>query len=62
MVPERLKALVEEVSEVGARFAGAGKTLYLVGGVVRDAILDRLDPDGRMAIPSLPAGAGERRR
>jgi poly(A) polymerase len=44
VVPERLKALVEEVSEVGARFAGAGKRLYLVGGVVRDAILDRLDP------------------
>ncbi|MBV9662606.1 MAG: CCA tRNA nucleotidyltransferase [Actinobacteria bacterium] len=45
MVPERLKALVGEVSEVGARFAGAGKTLYLVGGVVRDAILDRLSPE-----------------
>jgi poly(A) polymerase len=45
VVPERLKALVEEVSEIGARFAGAGKTLYLVGGVVRDAILDRLDPE-----------------
>ena len=29
---------------------------------ITDAILDRLDPDGRMAIPSLPAGAGERRR
>jgi poly(A) polymerase len=45
VVPERLKALVEEVSEVGERFAGAGKRLYLVGGVVRDAILDRLDAD-----------------
>jgi len=44
VVPERLKALVEEVSDIGGRFAGAGKRLYLVGGVVRDAILDRLDP------------------
>jgi len=44
VVPERLKALVEDVSDIGGRFAGAGKRLYLVGGVVRDAILDRLDP------------------
>ena len=44
MIPERLEPLVAETSEVAARFAAAGKSLYLVGGVVRDAILNRLDP------------------
>ena len=37
-------ALVEvpaEVTELGARFAAAGHTLYLVGGSVRDALLQR---------------------
>ncbi len=42
MVPERLQPLVEETQPLAERFAAAGFTLYLVGGVVRDAILDRL--------------------
>ncbi len=42
MVPERLRPLLEEVTPVAERFAAAGHTLYLVGGVVRDAILGRL--------------------
>ena len=42
MIPERLRPLVEETREVSERFAAAGHRLYLVGGVVRDAILDRL--------------------
>jgi len=31
--------------ELGERFAAAGHELYLVGGVVRDMVLGRLDPD-----------------
>lgn len=44
MVPERLQTLVDQTSEVASRFAAAGKRLYLVGGVVRDAVLGRLTP------------------
>jgi poly(A) polymerase len=40
--PERLRPLVEEASPLAERFATAGWKLYLVGGVVRDALLDRL--------------------
>ena len=46
MVPERLQPLVAETAELGARFADAGYRLYLVGGVVRDAFLNRLRPGG----------------
>jgi poly(A) polymerase len=42
VVPERLQPLVESTADLAARFASAGYQLYLVGGVVRDAILDRL--------------------
>ena len=45
MIPERLRPLVEETSELAARFAAAGRRLYLVGGVVRDAVLGRLLDD-----------------
>ncbi len=44
MIPERLRWLVEDGSptvELAARFLEAGHTLYLVGGSVRDALLDR---------------------
>jgi poly(A) polymerase len=44
VVPERLSPLVAETAELAARFVAAGRSLYLVGGVVRDAILDRLSP------------------
>jgi poly(A) polymerase len=37
-VPERFRPYVEATEEVGRRFAAAGKTLYLVGGSVRDAL------------------------
>ena len=46
MVPERLQPLVEETSEIASRFAAAGKHLYLVGGIVRDAVLGRLATGG----------------
>ncbi|MEA3078097.1 MAG: poly(A) polymerase [Actinomycetota bacterium] len=42
MVPERLQPLVESTADLASRFGAAGYSLYLVGGVVRDAILDRL--------------------
>jgi poly(A) polymerase len=45
VVPERLRPLIEETAPLAARFADAGHRLYLVGGVVRDALLDRLRPD-----------------
>ncbi|MGH9280189.1 MAG: CCA tRNA nucleotidyltransferase, partial [Acidimicrobiales bacterium] len=41
MVPERLKALVDEIAPLAERFSGAGFRIYLVGGSVRDAILRR---------------------
>jgi poly(A) polymerase len=37
-VPERFQPYVEATAEVGRRFAAAGKSLYLVGGSVRDAL------------------------
>ena len=42
MVPERFRPLVEHTADLAERFTGAGKRLYLVGGVVRDALLDRV--------------------
>jgi poly(A) polymerase len=42
VVPERLQPLVESTGDLASRFDAAGYSLYLVGGVVRDAILDRL--------------------
>ena len=45
MIPERLQPLVDETRDVAARFERAGFRLYLVGGVVRDAVLDRLNDD-----------------
>lgn len=38
-VPERFRHLVEATTDLAARFEGAGKRLYLVGGSVRDALL-----------------------
>jgi poly(A) polymerase len=40
-----MRPLVEETSELSARFAAAGARLYLVGGVVRDAVLGRPSSD-----------------
>jgi poly(A) polymerase len=41
VVPERFKELLDEVAPLAERFGRAGYRLYLVGGSVRDAILDR---------------------
>ncbi|HVV35056.1 MAG TPA: CCA tRNA nucleotidyltransferase [Acidimicrobiales bacterium] len=43
MIPERLEGLVAATADLAQRFADAGCNLYLVGGVVRDAIVNRLD-------------------
>jgi poly(A) polymerase len=40
-----MRPLVEETSELSARFAAAGARIYLVGGVVRDAVLGRPSSD-----------------
>ena len=37
-MPERFRPLVSATEELARRFAAAGKTLYLVGGSVRDAL------------------------
>lgn len=41
MVPERLQPLIDETRDLAERFTAAGYRIYLVGGVVRDAILGR---------------------
>lgn len=46
MIPERLRPLVEETRGLADRFEQAGFRLYLVGGVVRDAVVGRLAGDG----------------
>jgi len=46
VIPDRLQPLLAETSELAARFQQAGFRLYLVGGVVRDALLDRLGEPG----------------
>jgi poly(A) polymerase len=38
-VPERFRPLLHATAELAQRFAQAGKTLYLVGGSVRDALV-----------------------
>jgi poly(A) polymerase len=44
-VPERFRPLLDATSELAQRFAQAGKTLYLVGGSVRDALVPHGDRD-----------------
>ncbi len=41
MVPERLRPVLAEVAPLAGRFAAAGHRVYLVGGTVRDLLLDR---------------------
>jgi poly(A) polymerase len=46
VLPQRLQPLVEETRPLAELFSAAGHRLYLVGGVVRDAVLGRLVEDG----------------
>lgn len=43
MIPPRVRPILEECRPLAERFAGAGHRLYLVGGIVRDLLLDRSD-------------------
>ena len=45
MIPERLRPLLDETGWLTERFVPAGHRLFLVGGVVRDAVMNRLRPD-----------------
>jgi poly(A) polymerase len=45
-VPERFRPYVEATEELARRFAPAGRTLYLVGGSVRDALFPGAGTDG----------------
>ena len=58
MTPARLRWLVESGSptlELASLFASAGYSLYLVGGSVRDAFLDRTPEDLDFATDATPA-------
>jgi poly(A) polymerase len=41
VIPERLQPTLDVVRPLAERFAAAGHTVYLVGGIVRDLVLDR---------------------
>ncbi|MHB1138575.1 MAG: CCA tRNA nucleotidyltransferase [Microthrixaceae bacterium] len=43
MIPARAAALLDLVAPLARRFDGSGHRLYLVGGVVRDLVVDRTD-------------------
>jgi poly(A) polymerase len=42
VIPERLLPIIGEVEPLAARFSAAGHQIYLVGGIVRDLMLDRV--------------------
>jgi poly(A) polymerase len=42
VIPERLQPILEDVRPLAERFAAAGHDIYLVGGIVRDVVLDRV--------------------
>jgi len=44
VIPDRLTPLLAETAPLAERFSAAGARLYLVGGVLRDAVLGRLHP------------------
>jgi poly(A) polymerase len=44
VIPERLQPILDEVRPLAERFENAGQRIYLVGGVVRDLVLGRLQP------------------
>jgi poly(A) polymerase len=46
VVSDRLQPLAEETAPLSALFQDAGHQLFLVGGIVRDAVLNRLKTEG----------------
>jgi poly(A) polymerase len=58
VIPDRLQPVLERVAPLADRFADAGFSLYLVGGVVRDLLLGRDLAGGRdidLTTDALPA-------
>ncbi len=45
MIPERLQPILDGVRPLAERFDAAGHRIYLVGGIVRDLVLDRVRQD-----------------
>jgi poly(A) polymerase len=45
MIPDRMQPVLDAVRPLAERFDAGGRRLYLVGGVVRDLVLGRLDAD-----------------
>ena len=41
MIPERVRPILDETKPLAERFRSAGHSVYLVGGTVRDLLLDR---------------------
>ena len=41
VIPDRIRPILDECRPLAERFAAAGHRLYLVGGIVRDLLLDR---------------------
>jgi len=46
MIPERFAPVLEELQPLTDRFRAAGKRLFLVGGTVRDLLINRVSADG----------------
>jgi poly(A) polymerase len=44
VIPERLQPILDDVRPLADRFTAAGYSIYLVGGIVRDLVLDRVTP------------------
>ncbi|HWE67027.1 MAG TPA: CCA tRNA nucleotidyltransferase [Acidimicrobiales bacterium] len=56
-VPERFRPLLDATAELAQRFADAGRTIYLVGGSVRDALFPagaQADPDFDLTTDARP--------
>ena len=56
MIPERFRPLLDETAELAGLFDAAGKSLYLVGGIVRDTLLgvERGDRDLDFTTEAVP--------
>jgi poly(A) polymerase len=56
VIPERLQPILDQVQPLAERFEGAGRHLYLVGGIVRDVMLGRSthDADIDLTTDALP--------
>ena len=46
MIPERFAPVLDELQPLTDRFSAAGKRLYLVGGTVRDLLINMVNADG----------------